>query len=298
MRTRIISLAAACSVAVLLAACSGPSPESPEAPESDSTGSTEASGLPEAIAASGELRIGNSAVYPPMSFLPEGEDNADNRIGFDVDLARAIAEHLGVEAVFEQQPYEQYLPSLATGRLDVVQSAMQDLESRRETVDFVDYMVTGPQLFAMADTTLSSLDDLCGGTVVLDVGDVGYRDALNEASADVCADDPIEIVPASGTADALIQLEQGRADATIRGAEAVRYIAEELEPGVYALVGDPLSEIPVGIAIDKGNDQLRDAIAAAVQALIDDGTYAAIAAEWGLSDLQVERVTVNGAEVD
>lgn len=298
MRTRTLSLAAACSVAVLLAACSSPSPQESEAPAPDPSESSETAGLPEAIAASGELRIGNSAVYPPMSFLPEGEDDAENRVGFDVDLARAIAEQLGVEAVFEQQPYEQYLPSLATGRLDVVQSAMQDLESRRETVDFVDYMVTGPQLFAMAGTSLSTLEDLCGGTVVLDVGDVGYRDALTAASGEVCADDPVEIVPASGTADALIQLEQGRADATIRGAEAVRYLAEELEPGVYALVGEPLSEIPVGIAVDKDNEQLRDAIAGALQSLIDDGTYGALAEEWGLADLQVERVTVNGEEVD
>lgn len=244
----------------------------------------------------GTLTIGNSAVYPPMSFLPDGEDDPEARQGFDVDLATAIAESLGMEPVFEQQPYEQYLPSLATGRLDIVQSAMQDLESRRETVDFVDYMVTGPQLFTSADRTeLTSLEDLCGGTVVLDTGDVGYRDALAEASADACdTDDQVEVVPASGTADALLQLDQGRADATIRGAEAVRYLVEEGSAGEYAIVGEPLTELPVGIAVDKENTELRDRIADALQGLIDDGTYAGIAEKWGLVDLAIDEVTVNG----
>ncbi|BDZ65472.1 transporter substrate-binding domain-containing protein [Agromyces mangrovi Wang et al. 2018] len=233
-----------------------------------------------------------------MAFLPEGDEDPENRQGFDIDLARAIAERLGVEAVFEQQPYEQYLPSLATGRLDLVESAMQDLESRRETVDFVDYFRTGPQLFTMIDRTdLTTVEDLCGGSVVIDVGDVGYQDAVNAVSAERCAaDEPIEIIPASSTADALIQLEQGRADATIRGAESVRYMAGELEPDTYALVDEPLSEIPVGIAVAKDNTELRDAVAAALQSLIDDGTYAEIGETWGLSDLLVDAVTINGGE--
>lgn len=272
-----LAAVAAVGLTLTLAACSGTSE-----PESDPTETT-----------GGTLLIGNSAVYPPMSFLPDGEDDADAREGFDVDLARAIAEQLGMEPVFEQQPYEQYLPSLATGRLDVVQSAMQDLESRRETVDFVDYMVTGPQLFTTADRSdLTSVDDLCGGTVVLDTGDVGYRDALTAASEETCgADEQIEIVAASGTADALLQLDQGRADATIRGAEAVRFLVED---GTYAIVGEPLTELPVGIAVAKDNTELRDRIADALQTLIDDGTYADIAEKWGLSDLAISAVTING----
>lgn len=278
--------------ALLLAGCAGGAP----APE-NTTPAAEgpASLLPDSVRDSGELRIGNSPVYPPMSFLPEGEEKDENRIGFDVDLGTAIAEELGLTPVFIRQPYEQYLPSLATNRLDVVHSAMQDLEERRETVDFVDYYFTGPQVFTMADRTdLSSIEDLCGGSVVLDVGDVGYQDAIKKVSEDSCGDNPIEIVPAAGTAEALLQLQQGRADATIRGAESVRYLITELEPDTYALIGDPIAEIPVGIAVAKDNTDLRDAVAAALQVLIDDGTYAEIGEKWGLSDILVESVMING----
>ncbi len=283
---KALPLAAIVTAGLLLAACSGGA-----APEGDAT-----SAAPETPAAGGDLLIGNSAVYPPMSFLPEGNEDPEARQGFDIDLARAIAGELGREAVFEQQPYEQYLPSLATGRLDIVMSAMQDLESRRETVDFVDYMVTGPQLFTTADRTdLTSVEDLCGGSVVLDTGDVGYRDTITEVSSEVCAADAqIEIVPANGTADAILQLDQGRADATIRGAEAIRYLMDELSPGTYITVGDPLAEIPVGIAVKKDNTELLNQIADALEALIADGTYDEIAETWGLSDLTVAEVTING----
>src|SRR5690606_25548307 len=165
-------------------------------------------------------------------------------------------------------------------------------------VDFVDYYFTGPQLFTTADRTdLTGVTSLCGGSVILDVGDVGYQDAVNALSDEICGDSPIEIVPAAGTAEALLQLQQGRADATVRGAESVRYLISELEPGVYSLVGEPIAEIPVGIAVAKDNTGLRDAIAAAMQVLIDNGTYAAIGEKWGLQDILIPAAMINGEEV-
>lgn len=280
---KVSTIALLGAAAVALAGCSTGTTTDPE----------ESSAAFETVA-EGTLTVGNSAVYPPMSFLPEGDEDPENRQGFDIDIATAIAEQLGLEVVFQQESYEQYLPSLATGRLDVVQSAMQDLEDRRETADFVDYMMTGPQLFTTVDRTdLTGLEDLCGGTVVLDTGDVGYRAALATAGAEAC-DEEITVIDAAGTADALLQLDQGRADATIRGAEAVRYLAED---GAYMGVGEPLSSIPVGIAVDLENTGLRDAIAEALQALIDDGTYAEIGERWGLADLLLSEVTVNGEPV-
>ncbi|RKN12486.1 transporter substrate-binding domain-containing protein [Streptomyces radicis] len=286
------AMAAVGAVCAVLAGCGG---DGSSADDSDASAAPDASeGLD-----LDTLRVGNSPVYPPMSFLPEGDEDPANRQGFDVDLATAIADELGVGITFEQQAYEQYLPSLSTGRLDLVHSAMQDLPDRRETVDFVDYYLTGPQLFTTSDRTdLGTLADLCGGSVVLDTGDVGYRDALTAAADEACQGaDPIEVVAASGTADALIQLDQGRADATIRGAESVAYLMNEQEPGRYATVDEPLSQIPVGIAVAKDNPELRDAVADALATLVENGTYAEIGERWNLSDLLLDAVTVNGEPV-
>jgi len=255
--------------------------------------------LPEAIRKTGELRVGNSPVYPPMSYLPEGTEDKEKRQGFDVDLARAIGEKLGVKVTFVTQEYEQYIPSLATGRIDLIQSAMQDLETRRDTVDFVDYYTTGPQLFTGADkaSQFTTEADVCGRKVAVDSGDTGYRNALAEFSKNVCAaagKPAVQELTTNGTADALLQLQQGRADVSIRGAESIRYITKEQEPGKYALIGKPIAEIPVGIGVNKNQTQLRDAVAAALEALMADGTYAKIGEKWGLSDILRQSVTING----
>jgi polar amino acid transport system substrate-binding protein len=256
--------------------------------------------VPQQIRDRGSLNVGNSPVYPPLSFLPEGTEDAAKRQGFDVDLSRAIGAKLGLEVTFVTQPYEQYIPSLQTGRIDLIHSGMQDLEERRATVDFVDYYTTGPQFFALASTAseLQSEGALCGRVAVVDSGDVGYREAIKNYSSETCeaAGRPaVKELLANGTADALLQLDQGRGDVTVRGAESVRFLVKDAEAaGKYAIIGDPIAEIPVGIGVNKDNEGLREAVAKALTALMDDGTYAEIGEKWGLSDLLRDKVTVNG----
>ncbi|MEV0397009.1 ABC transporter substrate-binding protein [Polymorphospora rubra] len=283
--------------ATLLAGCGGGSDA--DTPATDQSDNPLNAMLPKSIRDAGELRVGNSPVYPPMSYLPEGTEDKEKRQGFDIDLARAIGEKLGLKVTFVTQEYEQYIPSLATGRIDVVESAMQDLESRRETVDFVDYYTTGPQLFTLAANAarFPTEADVCGAKVAVDSGDTGYRNALTTFSQEVCAPAgkaAVQELTTNGTADALLQLQQGRADVGIRGAESIRYVTNEQEPGKYALIGKPIAEIPVGIAVSKQQNELRDAVAAALKALMDDGTYAQIGEKWGLSDILRPAVTVNG----
>ncbi|MER5620010.1 ABC transporter substrate-binding protein [Streptosporangium sp. NPDC002544] len=283
-------------VVALLAGCGSDADESAAPSSSDNPLNAM---LPDAIRASGRLNVGNSPVYPPMSYLPEGTEDKEKRQGFDVDLARAIGDKLGVKVTLVTQEYEQYIPSLATGRIDLVHSAMQDLESRRETVDFVDYYTTGPQLFGLADKVggFSTEADVCGQKVAVDSGDTGYRNALSEFSKNVCAaagKPAIQELTTNGTADALLQLEQGRADVGIRGAESIRYVVNEQSPGKYALIGKPIAEIPVGIAVSKKQNELRDAVAAALKALMEDGSYAKLGEKWGLSDILRPAVTING----
>ncbi|GAA2698979.1 ABC transporter substrate-binding protein [Micromonospora olivasterospora] len=289
---------AICAVfaAALLAGCGGTDADAPAPDQSDNALHAM---LPESIRKAGELRVGNSPVYPPMSYLPKGTEDRNKRQGFDVDLARAIGEKLGVRVTFVTQEYEQYIPSLATGRIDLIESAMQDLESRRATVDFVDYYTTGPQLFTLADKAarFPAEIDVCGAKVAVDSGDTGYRNALASFSQKVCAPagkPPVEELTTNGTADALLQIGQGRADVGIRGAESIRYVTSEQEPGKYALIGKPITEIPVGIAVSKQQPELRDAVAAALTAVMDDGTYAQIGDKWGLSDILRPAVTING----
>ncbi|MGB4137252.1 MAG: transporter substrate-binding domain-containing protein [Microbacterium sp.] len=298
IRKSLVGTVAAVAVIGLLAGCSPttatPEPSSPS--ESAATGDqTAASLVPDKIRASGELLIGNSPVFPPMSFLPNDSGNDDDRVGVDVDLATALAEVLDLKPVFQRQQYEQYLPSLGTGRLDIVFSAMQDLESRHGTATFVDYSVTGPQLFTTADRTdLKDVADLCGKTVLIGVANTGDQDQVTAASERECSGNPIKIETATDNAAALTALKQGRADATIRGAETVGYLMTEIEPDTYRLIGDKLATIPVGIAVGKANAQLVDAVYAGMEELMANGTYQSIIDKWKVPELAIDEPMVDG----
>ena len=102
----------------------------------------QAQALPDRIKNAGKIVIATQPNYAPIVY----KDPATNTMtGFDYDLGEAIAKELGVKAEWQETAFAQMLPSLATGRVDMVMAGMSDLPARRETVDFVDYMVSGAQ---------------------------------------------------------------------------------------------------------------------------------------------------------
>jgi len=104
--------------------------------------------LPERIKTAGKVVVANQPNYPPIEY----KDPATNELkGLDIDLGLALAKELGVEAEWADIGFEQMVSSLNTGRVDLIQSGMSDLPSRRETLDFVDYMRSGAQFYTSAE---------------------------------------------------------------------------------------------------------------------------------------------------
>ena len=118
--------------------------------------------LPDAIKQAGTLRLTVNSTYAPMEY----RDPASNElVGLDIDLAGELAKRLGVKIVWSETPFAELIPSLQTKRADFIISGISDRASRRETADFVDYLVTGPQFFVMADNAVKVATDLCGKKV-------------------------------------------------------------------------------------------------------------------------------------
>jgi polar amino acid transport system substrate-binding protein len=118
-----------------------------------------AAGLPDPIKAAGTLRLSVNATYAPMEF----HDPATNELkGLDIDLANGLAARLGVKVAYTDVAFAELIPSLATGRTDFIISGLSDRASRRETMDFIDYLRTGAQFFVMADSAMKEPTDLCG----------------------------------------------------------------------------------------------------------------------------------------
>ena len=126
--------------------------------------SAQAQALPERIKTAGKIIIATQPNYAPIVY----KDPATNTMtGFDYDLGEAIAKELGVKAEWQETAFAQMLPSLHTGRVDMVMAGMSDLPARRETADFIDYMVSGAQFYTVTALagSIKTPEDLCGKSV-------------------------------------------------------------------------------------------------------------------------------------
>ena len=253
-----------------------------------------AQGLPERIAKTMVIKIAVNAIYPPMEFK---DPESAKLVGFDVDLGNALAKELGVTLEWQESAFEQLLPSLATGRVDMILSGLSDRPARREASDFIDYLNSGVQFYVLASRAdVSRSIDLCGKTVGTSRSTSFPTEikTWSDANCVAAGKPPISVEGTSDNAAARAQLKQGRFEGGAQGSETVPYVMAQ-EAGVYKAIGTPFGGLQQGIAFTKVDTQLRDAVLAAFKKLLANGTYAAIIAKWNLQASAVRQAAVNGA---
>ena len=103
----------------------------------------------------------------------------------------------------------------------------------------------------------------------------------------------IEVVGTESSPDARLQLKQGRVDAAVQGGETIPYTSKQ-EGNAYRVIGQPLAILYYGAAFRKADASFRDAVADALQSLIDDGTYGKIFAKWELTPFALDKIMING----
>jgi len=249
--------------------------------------------LPEKLKSAGTIVVGIESTYPPMAYK---DPKTNERIGVNIDLVESIARELGVKVKWEEMSFEQLMTSLTTGRIDMIGTAISDLPSRREKLTFVDYLVTGAQPFTTVakKDTIKSEADLCGKTIGAPRTTNYYpiAQAWSEKNC-VAAGKPAATI--NGTAGATatrLDLKQGRLDAAVLGPEFVAHLMAD-EPNTYALAGEPLTRTLFGFAFNKAEAGLRDAVAAALTAIMKSGAYGKTLQKFGL-----ERQAMTDVKID
>ena len=251
-----------------------------------------AADLPDRIKKAGKLVAATQPNYPPIAF----KDPATNTLtGFDIDLGEAIAKELGVKIEWQETAFAQMISSLQTQRVDIALAGMSDLPARREVVDFVDYMKTGPQFFTTANRAeLKTIEDLCGKKVGASRS-TNWPTQMEELSKTVCVakgKPAMQVIGTEGSVDARTQLKSGRLDAAVQGSETLPYFQKQ-EPNTLLLIGAPFSEQLSGIPVVKTDPQLRDAVKEAVTRLQSKGIYDQILAKYGLQASKLSPIGVN-----
>jgi polar amino acid transport system substrate-binding protein len=249
--------------------------------------------LPAEIAKRGSIKVALVPNYPPMEF----RDPATNTLsGFDIDLGDAIGKKLGLKIEWQETSFDQFMPSISTGRVDAILSGFTDYASRHETATFIDYLRTGPHFFVQQSRAAEFKDmaAFCGKKVGASRRTM-FPAMINAWSEKSCGSTPVVFVGTDGSADARTQLKQGRIDAAVQGNETLPYIMD-LEPGAYTPVGTPIAQQFIGIAIPVKEKALQQAMLEAVDALIADGTYKTLLAKWKLTDNGLEKATINAGQ--
>lgn len=227
------------------------------------------SGANDSIKSSGVLRVGTEGTYAPFSF----HDPATGELaGYDVDVARAVGEKLGVRVQFVETPWDSIFAALEADRFDVVANEVTISAERQAKYDLSEpYSVAEGVIVTRADDdSITSLADLKGKTAA---------QSTTSNWAQVARDAGARVESVEGFTQAITLLNQGRVDATVNDSIAVyAYLAETNDTSVKiaAQTGERSEQ---GFAARKDSGLLPE-LNTALDALRADGTLAAISEKY------------------
>jgi polar amino acid transport system substrate-binding protein len=257
--------------------------------------------LPQKYQDSKTIQVGTDASYAPMEQTENGKI-----VGIDPDIADALSKQLGVTFKFTNGKFDGLITSLSTGRADIVMSAMSDTKARQgglddkgkkigKGVDFVDYYTSGSSLLVKKGNPkgIKTLADVCGQTVAVQRGTI-YADAF-EAQKKECGSKGLTIQKFDTDSEAQTRVKAGGAVADLNDTPVAAYIAQKSGNGKdFEVAGSPADAGPFGIAVSKDNAQLRDALKAALDAIIADGSYAKVLQKWNATSGAITSAAING----
>ncbi|MFF8844640.1 ABC transporter substrate-binding protein [Streptomyces sp. NPDC015127] len=309
-RSRIAAAGAiAVAGALVLTACGDQTNSGSDTAQTEGTKSTSAplfDKLPKKIQDAGVIKVGTDAAYAPMEYEEGGKI-----VGIDPDIAAALGKELGVKFEFTSGTFDGLISSLNTGRQDIVMSAMSDTKARQqglddkgkktgEGVDFVDYFNSGVSLLVKKGNpqNIKSLDDLCGKKVAVQRGTT-YHDTFKQQATkcEKAGKGKLTIEAFDTDAEAQTRVKSGGAVADLNDYPVSAHIAKTAGGGNdFEVAGGQTEAGPFGIAVDKDNTQLRDAIKDALNAIIKNGEYAKVLEKWDVKNSAVTEATINAGK--
>ncbi|KAA0935158.1 MULTISPECIES: ABC transporter substrate-binding protein [Streptomyces] len=294
--------------ALLLSGC-GDQTDDKDSGSSDSSASSSAplaDKLPKSIRDKGTIKVGSDIAYAPVEF----KDDSGKTVGIDPDLADAMGKQLGVKFEFENGTFDTLLTGLRSKRYDIAMSAMTDTKDRQEGidaetgkkvgegVDFIDYFTAGVSIYTKQgdEQGIKTWDDLCGKKIVVQRNTVS-NDLAKDQAKKCPAGKKLSIEAFDNDQQAQTRLRAGGADAGSSDFPVAAYAAKTSGGGKdFVVVGEQVEAAPYGIAVAKSNTELRDALQAALDAIIKNGEYDKVIAKWGVGAGAVKEATLNGGK--
>ncbi|HWK47745.1 MAG TPA: ABC transporter substrate-binding protein [Stellaceae bacterium] len=232
---------------------------------------------------------------PPDDF----RDEKGEVVGWEIDILRAATQSLGLGLDLRPTTFDTLIPGLQAKRFDAAVGQMGVSVVREKVVDMIGTLLGNELLAGYADNPISvkTLDDLCGVTVATTRG--SREMVFVEEYQPKCAaagKKPINALAfndGNGAAEAMMSR---RADLFWLGSTAVSYFVAQTK-GRTKVVGSYTDTSYIGVALPKGSDMAAP-LQAAIQHLIDNGTYGKIVTKWGLGEGAVKQAPLNPTNVE
>lgn len=237
----------------------------------------ETTDLLDKIQEAGVIVVGTEGTYSPNSYHDENGD----LVGFDVDVARGIAEHLGVEIEFMEAEWDSLFGALDSGRIDIVVNEVEYSDERAEKYDFAEpyTYVHGALLVAEDNTDITGFDDLEGKRAAQNLTSSWGQEAENYGA---------ELVSVDAVAQGIELILSGRADCMLN-AETAFYDYMNKHPDTpVKIVATTDTTTSSQIPVPKGNERLVEAINEALDDMRSSGELAQLSEQYFGADVTSE----------
>lgn len=268
------ALAGALSIS-MLAGCGSSSNESTTSESKEDTSLTD-------VQAADHFTLGLDADFAPMGFT---DDNGEI-VGFDIDLAKAVGEKMGVDVEVKPIDWDSKDMELSSGKIDVIWNGFSITDERRQEVLFSNpYLSTKQSIVVKKGSDITKKADLAGKKIALQDGSTS-EDALkaDTATYESVGDDNISRFKENS--QVLMEVDSGRADAAVIDEVFVRYyLQKENLLDKYTVLEEGFDEEDYGVGGRKGDYALMEAINKALDECKADGTTSEISKKWFGEDL-------------
>ncbi|MGI6094541.1 MAG: transporter substrate-binding domain-containing protein [Lachnospiraceae bacterium] len=212
-----------------------------------------------------DLIVAMELVYPPF----ETKDEQGNPSGVGVEIAKALGEYLGRPVRIENTAWDGLIPSLQTGKADVVISSLTITEERAQQVDFSKpYANSLLALLTYTESQISSVEDLnqAGKRIAVKAGTTGHLYAQNYLPN-------VELIVLSNESSCITEVAQGKADGFIYDQLSI-YYSWQKHKDTTTPVFIPFQEVDYwGMAVKKGNTKLLEQVNAFIDSCRENGEF-------------------------
>lgn len=239
------------------------------------------------------LKDGISVAY--SSYPPDNFRDANGKVvGWAIEILTETAKVLNIPInITEVTQFQSLLPGIDAERYDLAVSGFAVTEERKKRYDFVSYFNGGNSIIIHKDRQAITPEEMCGKKASIQIG--SYFNQVVEKYSQKCASEgksSIEILTFPTEEAVLGALTSKRADFAVSSLSSSAYMTTRTN-GQFHSSGQPFFRTTAGFVFNKKNTSVRDAVAAAEQELLNNGTYAAILKKWNLSDGAIQKVEIN-----